>query len=569
MMALRLKSNLAKIWIIILFLFIITLPFLNRAIAVDDIYILAIADHVIEKPLDPYNFDWYGQNRPLQRAYDTATKPPLVPYYLGLMKFFFGNSEVILHTFFMVFSIVAAISMFYLSKRFTKWPLAATLLLISIPIFSVTSHNFMLDLPVLTFFLLSCITFINGVDNDKKISLVLSGLFVALAFLTKYNAIILFPLLISYALLRKKAKYIGYLSLSLILILIWSLNELYHYGSVHSANIFLNWHTTGNLSSSIISKVFDYVIPFLISNLSYIGGGTIFFIFLIYPFIRKLKDVAILFVIFVVNSILAYILYFMSASFLSGQYNIFQLTLFVIFATSSSFFIVKMLESLIKATHIYIKKKEDKYGRAADKIFLGFCFFLGFIFHTIIAGGNARYLTILLPPLILFYFLMIQDNVKIYKIKKSAISFVIILTIVLSAITSLAVSVADYQYAEVYRDFAKKIPYSSYSKSNIIFTGHEGFKYYMEQRGYTFYDPYTRELQKGDILITPKIPVPRNLDSIRNNLTLLGKIKYSTDFPVRTNNPWSHAGFYVYANGVLPFSFSNGPLDIFEIYEFR
>ena len=140
--------------------------------------------------------------------------------------------------------------------------------------------------------------------------------------------------------------------------------------------------------------------------------------------------------------------------------------------------------------------------------------------------------------------------------------------IISSTIVSLAASVADYQYAEVYRDFAQEIPHK-YSESRIFFTGHEGFKYYMEKKGNTFYDPRIQELQEGDILIAPKIPIPKNLDHLKDNLILLDEIEYHTYFPVRTNNPGSHAGFYIYVNGLLPFSFSNMSLEIFKIYKFK
>lgn len=548
--------------IILSVLLVLTLPFLNRALAIDDIYVDSIADQIVNAPLDPYGFELQIQNRESSTAFD-YTNPPLVSYYYALIQYFFGKNEIILHAFFMIFSITAAISMFYFSKNFTKWPLVAALLLVVSPIFIISSHNFMSDFPVLTFFLLSIITFIHGVDKDNKVFLILSGIFISLAFLTKYSALILFPLLIVYSILRRKAKYSLYLFIPIFLILLWSAIEVYTYGNVHIIYLYSNWHITGSFPSGIISKLFDIIIPYGIANLSYIGGASIFSIFMVYPFIKQRKDIILLTLLIIINLIFAYALYITSANFISGQYTIFQLLLVVIFVTSSSFFIIKMVQFIVQPINKIIKG--GKYDKtAAYKIFLGLWFFLGLLFHTIVAGGTARYLTIILPPLILLFLMMFKEC----KINKSTITFIFIAMIVSNAIVSMAASVADYQYAEVYRDFAQNIP-SQYTGSNVIFTGHEGFKYYMEIEGYTFYHPSIGELQKGDILIVPKIPVPIRLDNIKTNLILQDKIEYNTDFPLRTNNPWSHAGFYNYVNGLLPFSFSNKSLEVFKIYKFE
>ncbi|MBI2541604.1 glycosyltransferase family 39 protein [Candidatus Woesearchaeota archaeon] len=544
----------------------VTAPFLNRALAIDDIYIDSIADQLNKKPLDPYGFEWYMQNRNLTSAI-IYTSPPLVSYYYASIQYFFGKNEFILHAFFIVFGITAAVSIYYFSKKFTRWNMVAALLLISTPMFAITSHNFMHDLPVMALFLLSVMTFANGVDRDDKLLLILSGLLAALTFFTKYNSIILFPLIAIYAFLRKKMRYGLYLAVPIFLTLIWFANEWYHYGKVHVIRFFLGWHVTKEVSAGLVGKFLESIIPFAVSNLSQIGGTTIFFIFLVYPFMKQRKDSVLLFALALINSLFAVLLYFKSSSFISGQYTVFQLILLVIFMTSSLFFIIKLTQFIAKP--LYSTIKNNKYDETnANKLFLGAWFFLGLIFHTFVAGGTARYLVIILPPFILLFLMMAEEYAGKFKAKTGHIAYMFAAVIVLNIIVSMAASIADYQYAAVYRDFAQNVPLR-YAESNIIFTGHEGFKYYMEREGYTFYDPYRRKLQQGDILIVPKIPVPRSLENEKNNLVLLDRIEYNSHFPLRTNNPWAHAGFYSYVNGLLPFSFSNKPLEIFEVYRFE
>ena len=420
------KSDGFKIVIILAFIILMGIPFLNRAIAVDEIYVAEMANQIIKKPLDPFGFEWYMLNRPLASAF-THSNPPLLSYYYAIVKFLFGDANIVLHAFFMIFSIVAALSMFYIAKRITKWPLFATLLLIFTPIFAVASHNFMYDVPVLAFFLISVALFIKGLEEDNKISLAISSIFVAIAFLTKYNAILIFPILSLYAYLKRKPKYIAYFLISFILIFLWSIYELYRYGAVHSISFFFRWHATESLSSSVLKKVSEFYLPYSIANISYLGGASIFFFFLLVPFIKTIRDVILLGALTAVNAVFAVLLYIKSAEFLSGQYTFIQLILLTIFMTSSLYFLTKMAMSLMKfITDYFINKNRDK-TLLAYYIFIGSWFFIALFFHIVFAGGNARYLTVLLPPMVLYYCIMIEERIVNYNITMQKIEKVLVL----------------------------------------------------------------------------------------------------------------------------------------------
>lgn len=561
------KSNGMKILIILLFLILMNIPFLNRAIAVDEIYVAEMANHIIKKPLDPFGFEWYMVNRPLASAF-THSNPPLLSYYYAIIKFLFGESNIVLHAFFMIFSVVAAISMFYIAKRITKWPLFATLLLIFTPIYSVASHNFMYDIPVLALFLISVALFIEGLEENNKISLAISSIFAAIAFLTKYNAILIFPILALYAYLKRKPKYIAYFSISFILIFLWSIYEVHLYGAVHSVDFFFRWPATESLSSSVLKKASEFYLSYSIANISYLGGATIFFFFLSAPFVKTIRDLILLGVLIFINVVFAILLYMKSAEFLSGQYTIVQLILLIIFMTSSSYFLTKMVVPTIKSIANHFINQNRHKALFVHRIFLGLWFFLALFFHTVFAGGNARYLTVLLPPMVLYYCIMIEERIAIYKISMKKIEKVFFYCLFTTLVLGILLGIADYQYADTYRSFSNNIAYKYKSDRATYFTGHEGFKYYMEQNGYVFYDPLVHKLGNGDIIIKPYIPNPRNLDVLGKNLVLVDKIHHNSSFPIRLNNPWAHAGFYTFANGFLPFSISNSPLEIFEIYKF-
>lgn len=343
---------------------------------------------------------------------------------------------------------------------------------------------------------------------------------------------------------------------------------MYHYGAVHSISFFFRWPTTKSLSSSAMGKIFQFYLPYSIANISYLGGATIFFFFLSSPFVKTLRDVILLVVLTAINVVFAFLLYIGSAKFLSGQYTILQLMLLIMFMTSSSYFLTKMAMSLIKfITDYFINKNRDK-ALLAYYIFIGVWFFIALFFHTVFAGGNARYLTILLPPMIIYYCVMIKERIANYNVPMQKIEKVFFYSLLTTFILGISLSIADYQYADTYRSFSNNMAYKYKSEGATYFTGHEGFKYYMEQKGYTFYDPLVHKFSNGDIIIKPNIPHPRNLDKSSKNLVLVDKIYYHSKFPIRINNPSAHAGFHTFANGFLPFSISNSPLDIIEIYRF-
>ena len=60
---------------------------------------------------------------------------------------------------------------------------------------------------------------------------------------------------------------------------------------------------------------------------------------------------------------------------------------------------------------------------------------------------------------------------------------------------------------------------------------------------------------------------PRNMnEELTKRIELIDTIAYNSNFPVRIQNPDSHAGFYTLGGGFLPFSFSNSNISEFEVY---
>ena len=113
--------------IVVAVVLLIRLPFLNQAIQGDDVYYLAGAEHAQIDPLHPNDVRYVF----LGDAVDLRgfPHPPFNAWFLGLLLALVGDiREVPFHTAYILFSLVAALSMWSLARRFSPHPLWAALL---------------------------------------------------------------------------------------------------------------------------------------------------------------------------------------------------------------------------------------------------------------------------------------------------------------------------------------------------------------------------------------------------------------------------------------------------------
>ena len=192
------KQSLAIIAIVLA----LRLPFLHQAIQGDDLYYLYGAEHAQIEPLHPdhakYLFD--GDLVEMQGH----SHPPLNSWILGALLWALGDvREVPFHLAYSLFSIIAALAMLSLARRFCDKPFWATLLFIAVPAFVVNGNSLEADLPFLAFWMLAIAWFVKGVDESSTLSLIGSALAAALAALDAYQAVFLVPILAFYLWQRK------------------------------------------------------------------------------------------------------------------------------------------------------------------------------------------------------------------------------------------------------------------------------------------------------------------------------------------------------------------------------
>jgi hypothetical protein len=228
------RQTLAIVALVIL----LRLPFLHQAIQGDDLDYLYGAEHAQIDPLHPLNTHYmFSGDMVDMRGHSHG---PGNPWILAILLASMGDvREAPFHLAYTLFSIIAALAMWSLARRFCERPFAATLLFIAVPAFVVNGNSFEADLPFLAFWMASVALFVKAVDDDSIAALAGSAIAGALAGLTAYQAILLTPVLGVYLFQRRRAWYRAWIVIlaAPLAIAVWQLWE---------------WRTRGALPAAVL-----------------------------------------------------------------------------------------------------------------------------------------------------------------------------------------------------------------------------------------------------------------------------------------------------------------------------
>jgi hypothetical protein len=181
----------------------IRLPFLNQPVQGDDPYYLYGAEHAQIEPLHPNHARYLFQGDLVDMR--GHPHPPLNSWILGALLAEAGDiREVPFHLAYAVFSLMAALAMYALARRFCDRPLLAALLFLAVPAFVVNGTSLEADLPLLAFWMGSVAFFVYALEEHSLAALAAATLCAALAGLAAYQAVFLAPVLGIYLWPRRK-----------------------------------------------------------------------------------------------------------------------------------------------------------------------------------------------------------------------------------------------------------------------------------------------------------------------------------------------------------------------------
>jgi 4-amino-4-deoxy-L-arabinose transferase-like glycosyltransferase len=232
--------------IVLALMLLIRLPFLDQAIQGDDVYYLAGAQHAQIDPAHPN----HGSYVFLGDMVDMRghPHPPLNAWALAALLALFGDVyEVPFHAAYILFSLIAAASVWSLAKRFTTRPVLATALFLFTPAFVVNGNSFEADVPFLAFWLAAVALAVKAIDRRSWAWLAGFVLASALAAMGAYQAVLLVPVLAVYIWLKDRKWWPAWVALlaAPAALIVWQLYERASSGSVPAGVLFSYFQTYG------------------------------------------------------------------------------------------------------------------------------------------------------------------------------------------------------------------------------------------------------------------------------------------------------------------------------------
>jgi 4-amino-4-deoxy-L-arabinose transferase-like glycosyltransferase len=507
-------------------------------------------------PLNVLSTDLPYLGKTLQILPYETTHPLLVPYFIKIVTALFGESEIALHLSFIIFPLIALFSLVALNRALFPDSRGTDILLVlfffSIPAFLVNSHNLMADVPTLAFLLLSMALYADSLEKGRKGLSYLGGISLCLAVFTSYHVMAFVPLVFIYAAMKKRLNIHTVLSLSIpvIVLLSWLLVVYALYDTVflfknapESTQSNISGYIRVNLILEVMKKKIIYIIALV--------GSSVMFLLPAYHIIRGS------FLKFIAGMSLTTLLCYSVVFKLTG-YSLYE----NVFLSSLVALGILSLYSVVSA----LIRKVTVSNRARNVFLLlwvlavmGYCIFV-FTF------GAARYVLPLFVPIVL-----VIINGAAWDFSNWRNRVVISCAVSLSVLFGYACAYSDHRYADTYRNFADEIKDFRSNASNtfdVWFIGEWGMLYYMDRANSKVLSADSNAPKKGDFVIVPEIPrlwTPSKL--VTQRLRFYADRQYSSMFPLRIFNRKSHAGFYSHKNGLLPFSISREPDEVFVIYE--
>lgn len=495
-----------RLALVLLFAVVLRLPFLNQAIQGDDHNYLESAAYAQVDPLHPNHvrFVFLGSLIDMRGH----PHPPLNSAILGLLVWILGGvREIPFHAAYLLFTLLAAVSMWALAERFSPRPLLASLLFLAVPPFVVMGTSLESDLPFLSFWMASLALFFRAVEKRSVATLAACAVMQTCAALAAYQAVILVPLLGLFLWLHDRT---------------W--RSAWPVVFVTPA-VLLAWLAFERLSSGavpleVMGGYFQsYGLQRLTNKLNNAAALTVHAGWIIGPvltalaFLRTTRWLAI-----------------PALSAIAGGLWI---------DPNPAFWLSFALGITLL---LWCALHWRDYLAAWILLFFGAALVLFF-------AGSARYLLPMAAPVAILATRQLANRPGW-----------LWAGLLVNLACSLALAVANYDHWDAYRRFIAAQS-KTWENHRVWINGEWGLRFYAEEHGAA---PIERgqPVRPGDILISSRLamPVPFNVGG--GTLTTLAEEAVVPRLPLRTIALDTRSAFSVATKGLRPFGLSNAPLDV-------
>lgn len=529
-----------------------TVPFLAKPLHIDDPADLQYVRQILREPLDPYGFelDWDEGPRPAFRNYH----PPLKYYYHALVLALFPNSEFVLHLSYVPFVALNAWAVVRLALRFECSPLLLLVVWLLGPGY-LPGQNAMLDVPVIALGLAATALLIDAVDSNRTPGVVLAGLVLGAALLTKYSAFIYIPVWVTYLGGRGRGRDWVALLVPAVMFALWCGWSAWRYGEMHPRNVF-----AGVSAAAGPHGLAERLIPAVV----FLGGSMPAAAVLSWQRGRSGKLILLLSVMTTLAAA-----WFATPHRQVGTGSPLltpaNFTLWIALAmTGTSVILSSVSAGFAKAT------RNDAVGFSTSPIRISDVTFLTawFCIALVIGAGASPFLAMrrVLEASLPAWILLLRRRES----DRPSIGIPIIGAAVVNCLIGFLVAAADYEFAAVYSRFANDLAEITRSDPSRVWChGYWGWSYYTRAAGLRHYVLGRDRPPARTILVIP--------DDVAKPATLPDDFRFTTrkkheeltrgSIPIRIMNHRAGAGYYGSAWGPLPYAISMAPLEYFDFYE--
>ncbi len=488
-------------WIVVGLVLLLRLPFLYQAIQGDDIYYLAGAQHAQIDPLHPNHARYVFQGKVVEMQ--GHPHPPLDVWALaGLLALAGDVHETVFHGAYIVFSLIAALAMYSLARRFSSRPLLATLLFLATPAFVVNGNSLESDLPLLAFWMASAALFVRAADARSLKLLAAACATMVLAAMAAYQSVVLVPVLAIYLWLNQRRWRPGWIALL---------------AAPAALGAWQLWEraSTGAMPATVLAGFFQaYNLQSLTNKLRNAGALTVHSAWLVFPGL----------VVVAFRRLWPVVAVAAAAGF---------------FLDANPLFWVSFGTGVLLVAGLAARRPD--FTRAWALIFFAAALVLFF-------AGSARYLLPMAAPVALVVVEQLRERPRWL-----AAGFGLQIAL------SLALAVVNYQHWDGYRQAGRALAAEA-ARARVWINGEWGLRFYLESEGGLPLQE-GQPVQPGDIVVSSELAYPIAFTTGGGRLTRMAEWQIRPALPFRLISLGGRSAWSTAERGQRPFELATGAID--------
>jgi len=448
----------------------------------DDTADLEIARWIAAHPLHPMSgtLNWGGSDEPIYRT----NQPHLYFYLLAMWGSLFGYGEATMHALQALFSLAAILLFYRIARRLVPAnALWLTGMLAIGPSFAI-EQNLMVDVPLLSLWLLFFDALILGADADargQRRRFLVAASACAAALLVKYSSLLLFPILAVVIVYERRWRFSWALLVPPAAVAAWSLFNYLDYGGIHIIQ---------RLGGRELGLYFSFRLS--VAWTMTLGAITPFGLILIVRLLAPLRRwgpaiyaaAALLFMLFV-------------AAVATGRLDevLADRVLRATFLANAGAMILVVAIALVR--WLADQRMPFPPNPANARLLILLLWIAGHLsFYSLFAPFMAvRHLLLVLPAVLLVGALLWPA-----RLLRADAAFGLAASLTLSVVLGWS----DWRFAAFFRDEATMIRATLPADAHLWFVGHWGWQWYAARAGLRQVDVERPELASGDFLVVPR-----------------------------------------------------------------